>query len=381
MPRVFAASAATAICASDKPSSSARSSITIAAVIFGWWNRRGVLRSSATTIAEYVAISAERLRRMRTAARIGWLVLVAEVVFFSIWIWDRVNSGARSVTRGEEIFAWSWLALFTVIGAAGLIAFGRWLDRDAARLELGEPLGEHGRPAACYGNVDRTVAAWRCALQSDAGLARRLGDEQLEIGLVGLHPPGRRRLRRLGQRQNSAVPVECRKMLFECGVIGRAERANDEQPGEHRRHARERRGVAAGHDRERRALRADFAAAHRRVQHRRAFRRDARGEMALPVYGVPVYGLPIDRDAGTDANLCGAPSEPMPVPVYGVPVDGRPAPDAGAKDAGPGPRDAGPIVVPPYGLPIDHLRDAAARDGEVLVMPVYGLTLEVDPEE
>lgn len=50
-------------------------SITVATVCFGWWNWRGVLRSSASSVAEYVAISAERLRRMRLAWRIGWIVL------------------------------------------------------------------------------------------------------------------------------------------------------------------------------------------------------------------------------------------------------------------------------------------------------------------
>ena len=110
-------------------------SITIAAVLFGWWNRRGVLRSSATTIAEYVAISAERLRRMRMACRIGWLVLIGEVIFFSIWIWDRLYSGARTITTGEGRFAWSWLTLFSLLGVAGLVWFGRWIKHDAARFE------------------------------------------------------------------------------------------------------------------------------------------------------------------------------------------------------------------------------------------------------
>jgi hypothetical protein len=113
----------------------ALASITIAAVMFGWWNRRGVLRSSATTIAEYVAISAERLRRMQMACRIGWLVLAGEVIFFVIWIWDRLYSGARVVSPGEERFAWSWLALFALLAAAGLVRFGRWLKRDAERFE------------------------------------------------------------------------------------------------------------------------------------------------------------------------------------------------------------------------------------------------------
>jgi hypothetical protein len=108
-------------------------SITAAALIFGWWNRRGVVRSSATAIADYIEISAERLRRMRTAWRAGWIVLAGEVVFFSIWIWDRLYSGRREVVSGEERFAWSWLALFTIVAIVSLTAFGRWIARDATR--------------------------------------------------------------------------------------------------------------------------------------------------------------------------------------------------------------------------------------------------------
>jgi hypothetical protein len=110
-------------------------SITIVAVAFGWWNRRGVLRSSATTIADFVAISAERLRRMRTALRIGWIVLGAEVVVFSIWISNRIYSGPRSFSAGAELFSWSWLIGVTAIAAVSLVLFGRWLTRDAARFE------------------------------------------------------------------------------------------------------------------------------------------------------------------------------------------------------------------------------------------------------
>ena len=110
-------------------------SITVAAVMFGWWNRRGVLRSSATTIADYVAISAERLRRMRMACRIGWAVLAGEVIFFAIWIWARLYSGTRAVGANEERFAWSWLTLFTLLAAVGLVKFGRWIRRDTERFE------------------------------------------------------------------------------------------------------------------------------------------------------------------------------------------------------------------------------------------------------
>jgi hypothetical protein len=120
-------------------------SMTIAAVMFGWWNRRGVLLSSATTTAEYIAISAERLRRMRMAWRIGWVVLAAEGILFPIWIWNRLYSGPATPPAGAERFAWSWFGLFMLAAIVSLILFGRWLKRDAARFEaLRRELEENG---------------------------------------------------------------------------------------------------------------------------------------------------------------------------------------------------------------------------------------------
>lgn len=110
-------------------------SITVAAIGFGWWNWRGVLKASAATTAEYLAISAERLRRMRLAWRIGWAVLTAEVVVFVIWIWDYLHSGARPHDVGAERFAWGWLAGFTLVAIVSLLWFGRWLTRDTERFE------------------------------------------------------------------------------------------------------------------------------------------------------------------------------------------------------------------------------------------------------
>jgi hypothetical protein len=110
-------------------------SITIATIGFGWWNWRGVLRSSAANTAEYLAISAERLRRLRLAWRIGWAVLVGQVVVFVIWIWDRLYSGARPLDSGAERFAWAWLGGFTLVAVVWLVWFGRWISRDARRLD------------------------------------------------------------------------------------------------------------------------------------------------------------------------------------------------------------------------------------------------------
>lgn len=118
--------------------------------------------------------------------------------------------------------------------------------------------------------------------------------------------------------------------------------------------------------------------------------RDARGEMAIPPYGIsPVYGVPVDRDAGEDANNCGAQQEPMAVPVYGIPVMGKPmvgdaGSDASMCGADGGVIDTGQHPIPPYGVPPERdasTRDASRRDAEIMVTPVYGLSLVIEPEE
>ncbi len=101
--------------------------ITIAAASVGWWNWRGSLLASAKTTAEFVAVSTERLRRMRQAWRIGWIVLAAEVAVFSVWIWRRL-ADAPSPSM-YSWFAWGWL-LFMTLSA---VAFLRWLDRRIRR--------------------------------------------------------------------------------------------------------------------------------------------------------------------------------------------------------------------------------------------------------
>jgi hypothetical protein len=113
----------------------ALTAITVAAVMFGWWNWRGVLRSAATTVSDYVEISAERFRRMRMAWRIGWIVLAAYVAVYSIWIWDRLYLSGPPPSPGQQRFAWGWLGTFSVVAIVALAKFGRWLDRDMQRFE------------------------------------------------------------------------------------------------------------------------------------------------------------------------------------------------------------------------------------------------------
>jgi hypothetical protein len=110
-------------------------SITLATIGFSWWNWRGVLRSSAANTAEYLAISEERLRRLRLAWRIAWIVLAGEMVVFVVWIWDHLYASGRAHDAGAEWFAWSWLGGFALVFVVWLLWFGRWITRDAARFE------------------------------------------------------------------------------------------------------------------------------------------------------------------------------------------------------------------------------------------------------
>jgi hypothetical protein len=109
--------------------------ITVATVGFGWWNWSGVLRSSAATTAQYLAVSKERLRRMRLAWRIGWLVLSAQLAVFTIWIWEQLYSGRLPYNAGAERFAWSMLGGVTIAAVIALIIYGRWIRRDTKRFE------------------------------------------------------------------------------------------------------------------------------------------------------------------------------------------------------------------------------------------------------
>jgi len=110
-------------------------SVVVAAIAFGWWNWSAALHAAARSTADYVTVSAEHLRRMRLAWRLGWVILAAEVVVFVIWIRNRLYGAGGAVDPFAERFAWLWLAGFTAIAIVSLIWFGRWLSRDSARLE------------------------------------------------------------------------------------------------------------------------------------------------------------------------------------------------------------------------------------------------------
>jgi hypothetical protein len=103
--------------------------ITVAAMSVGWWNWRGSLLASAKTTADFVAVSTERLRRMRQAWRIGWVVLAAQVAVFAVWIPSFLGNRAHTVSA--EWFAWGWLGFMTL----SAVTFLLWLDRRMRRDE------------------------------------------------------------------------------------------------------------------------------------------------------------------------------------------------------------------------------------------------------
>jgi hypothetical protein len=109
--------------------------ITVAAMGLSWWNWRGTATRAATTTAEYVAISAERLRRLRRGLSIAWIVLAAEVAVFTVWIWNRLYTGESAPDAQVAQFSWAWLAGFTFVAVVSLLWFGRWMARDAERFE------------------------------------------------------------------------------------------------------------------------------------------------------------------------------------------------------------------------------------------------------
>jgi hypothetical protein len=109
--------------------------VVVAAVCFGWWNWRGVWRSTASTTTEFITTAAARHHRMRIAVRAAWILLAVQLAIFTVWVWARLYAGGRRPDASEELFAWVWLAGFSVAFTVSLARFSRWLTRDRAKFE------------------------------------------------------------------------------------------------------------------------------------------------------------------------------------------------------------------------------------------------------
>jgi hypothetical protein len=108
--------------------------IVAGALAFGCWNWRGTLRSSAETTAGFVLLSLERAKRLRRAVRAGWVLLAGEVVVFVPWIMHRLYGGDAQPVASTVMLSWGLLIVLAGSAAAGLVALGRWADRDASWL-------------------------------------------------------------------------------------------------------------------------------------------------------------------------------------------------------------------------------------------------------
>jgi ABC-type Co2+ transport system permease subunit len=102
--------------------------VTAAMMAASRWIWTGVIDLQARNTAEYVALSLERLRRMKQACWAGWAALTAEVVLFALWIPNRAGGSENSA------FAWALLAGMTVAAAVFLRSLRWWIARDERRL-------------------------------------------------------------------------------------------------------------------------------------------------------------------------------------------------------------------------------------------------------
>ena len=101
-----------------------------AALLFGWWNWRGLLRAVGETTAVYLELSTARLLRHRRALMAGWVLLGVEMAALTPWVWYRTRADA-------SIAIWPWVLLVTlgVLAAVWLTAIGRWVRREEAIVE------------------------------------------------------------------------------------------------------------------------------------------------------------------------------------------------------------------------------------------------------
>ena len=109
--------------------------ITAATMAFGAWNWRGTLRSAAEDTRTFVALAAERSRRLARGVRASWLVLAAQVAVFIPWVYYHLYGDGRIPSRWQEIFGWGYLAGMSGLAVVFILSLQSWLRRDAAAFE------------------------------------------------------------------------------------------------------------------------------------------------------------------------------------------------------------------------------------------------------
>jgi hypothetical protein len=116
--------------------------IAAGSLLFSVWNWRNALRASADTTSAFLALSIDRVRRLRRAIRFGWGILAAELLVLGPWIWYRLYGGQQPPTADAERFAWGLLVGITGLALLFMIGVQRWLFRETRILdELQRELG------------------------------------------------------------------------------------------------------------------------------------------------------------------------------------------------------------------------------------------------
>lgn len=101
-----------------------------AALLFGWWNWRGLLRAVGETTAVYLELSTTRLVRMRRGLIAAWLLFGVEMAALTPWVWYRTRTDASIA-----IWPWALLVSLGVSAVVWLIWLGRWIRREEAIVE------------------------------------------------------------------------------------------------------------------------------------------------------------------------------------------------------------------------------------------------------
>jgi hypothetical protein len=117
--------------------------IVVAVLAFDSWNWRGTLSASAEDTTTFLTLSMERLRRVRRALRVSWLLIAAQVAVFTPWVWYRLYARPEAATARQQGFAWGLLIGMSVGAAVWTVLVDRWATRDARVLDaLAKELGE-----------------------------------------------------------------------------------------------------------------------------------------------------------------------------------------------------------------------------------------------
>lgn len=109
--------------------------LTVAALAFACWNRRGLWKPAAETTAAYLTLARNRARRRQEALRVSWWLLAAETALFIPWIWHTLHAGGGRPGLFSYAMAYGYLALVVGLMAAVIGWLERWTRRERAGLE------------------------------------------------------------------------------------------------------------------------------------------------------------------------------------------------------------------------------------------------------